>query len=596
MATLGSLACGVGGERAARVVEDGALDAALGLLGHESPAVVAAALRAVKHLTASAAAGRRKVLGPAAVQRVVRLCGDGFDYGPGVFPDACDVVAQCCRGPEDQAAWLAGAAPPRADLLRALVDGLGAVRGERSSLGHESAVRGAFRAVCALCEGNDHVAGHLLGSAGFLRALWLSLRRGSADEQLDAVRVVRTLRRAAGRVTLEARHGGAGPEPALPELLRSASQILQALVVAPPPGGPEHPAGVPERVSHETARLWSASPELQESPADPAVIHALVAELQAHASSPPRARGARGQLRGALEALAALCAAGEDARRAALDARASTPLLRALDCPAPSVRAAACRCLVSLARSSAVLIQAFRDLPVLPPLVRSLHDPHPQVQEEAAAVLCNLATYHPPYKQELVAPGCLGKIAEMAAQPDGRLKRTALLFLKNLAYDAQPPIKADILSHLPWVSGRRCRRRPGAGGRAGRPPHGAAVPRTRGAASRPAPRSPPRRPQRAMLGPLLEHADAKVQESTWGVLRNLASCTGGAQGRDGERVVQAVGWDALAGHLARVTAPGGAPAASRVLEHALYLVVNISASGGASPDDGTRLLDRILER
>ena len=96
-------------------------------------------------------------------------------------------------------------------------------------------------------------------------------------------------------------------------------------------------------------------------------------------------------------------------------------------------------------------MQAFKDASPLRPLFAALKDGHREVVLEASAALCNLVTFGDAVKSECLGPHGLGRMMELVTGADVELRRNALLFLKNLAFDAGSAIKAGILDAAPWV-------------------------------------------------------------------------------------------------------------------------------------------------
>lgn len=87
--------------------------------------------------------------------------------------------------------------------------------------------------------------------------------------------------------------------------------------------------------------------------------------------------------------------------------------------------------------------------------------------------------------------------------------------------------------------------------------------------------------QEEELENLLQDKDTRIQETTWGILRNLASCTGGSEGIGADLVLGKIGWDKLRAHVERVTSSSGAATTGphgRILEHAIFFVANITGS------------------
>ncbi|CAI5993696.1 unnamed protein product [Closterium sp. NIES-64] len=127
------------------------------------------------------------------------------------------------------------------------------------------------------------------------------------------------------------------------------------------------------------------------------------------------------QRESALAALAVLCSSWEPIRRQALDLKVLQPLLRCLDASQPMpLRAAACSCLHSLARSIKNLRTGLSTAPIILAVLNLAASPDPSAQLPAVSALANLLLDFRGDTGALVDAGLLSRMAELTAGVVGK--------------------------------------------------------------------------------------------------------------------------------------------------------------------------------
>lgn len=102
-------------------------------------------------------------------------------------------------------------------------------------------------------------------------------------------------------------------------------------------------------------------------------------------------------------------------------------------------------------------MQAFRDVAVLRPVFDAVgSDTDPAVAAKACAVLCNLVTFDATLKKEVISNLCARNMRNHIFDSRGEeLRHNALLFFKNLSYEAPVFVIKDVLQTLNLVRSRR---------------------------------------------------------------------------------------------------------------------------------------------
>eukprot|EP00897_Mesotaenium_endlicherianum_P006392 jgi/Mesen1/5781/ME000293S04936 len=416
-AAVGSFACGIDvGVQA--VLDSGVLPHLLRMLSNDDPKVVEAGARSLRMIFQSTLAPRGVACQERTMDLILALLTSDNDS---IAEVAASVLARCCETQEHQLI-----------VLAALLRGSGAAKTREAALD----------ALAALTRGNERLAATLIDMDGG-QAL-------SAIVQLVKDKAPRT--RLLACLCL-ANLGQAAPSGFGKQGREVRASILSTLIkLFDEPG--QAPAVL--------GALVGTSEELHRAALDADAITKLAAFLHRggggggdHGSAGVRQR------ENVLLALAALCSQLEDSRRQLYELKALGPIVDGLVHESPGVRAAACSCLRSFSRSVQNLRTCLTDAKVVQPLFNLLSDPSPSVQAAASAAICNIVLDFSFSKVNVLhagsrcgpGPGAgasasasasagLSQLVALAASMDATLRLNAVWALKNLAFQADLPVKA----------------------------------------------------------------------------------------------------------------------------------------------------------
>jgi hypothetical protein len=151
-----------------------------------------------------------------------------------------------------------------------------------------------------------------------------------------------------------------------------------------------------------------------------------------------------------LHALSVIASLREECRKQVVEHKLLAPMVASLSSVNPGIRAAACRCCRSLSRSVKHLRTSLVDAGVATPLFNLLDDPSLDVQIAASATLCNIVLDFSPMKKIVMEGGGIAKLVSLLHSMDPALRLNGLWGLKNLAYEAELPLKEAILNELTY--------------------------------------------------------------------------------------------------------------------------------------------------
>ncbi|KAF9980317.1 Armadillo repeat-containing protein 8 [Modicella reniformis] len=223
-----------------------------------------------------------------------------------------------------------------------------------------------------------------------------------------------------------------------------------------------------------------------------------------------------------LLALAAISQMKEDCRKKVIDAKVLPHIVRAMSHPSVGVRAAACQCTRSLSRSVKNLRTDLVDAGIETPLFELLSDSDPGVLSSATATLCNIVLDVCPMKKSFMERGIVAKFVHMIAFGDSIVRLNAVWAIKNLVFEAESDIKETVMRQFGYDN----------------------------------------------LALLLNDNELSIQEQALNLVRNLAC----KREQDIEQVFNGLG----NGQLLRIIEDKLSWDDQRLLEHALYVLVNIA--------------------
>ncbi|KAG0250788.1 hypothetical protein BG011_008103 [Mortierella polycephala] len=226
-----------------------------------------------------------------------------------------------------------------------------------------------------------------------------------------------------------------------------------------------------------------------------------------------------------LLALAAISQLKEDCRKQVIEAKVLPHIVAAMSHPTVGVRAAACQCTRSLSRSVKNLRTSLVDAGIEAPLFQLLGDDDPGVLSSATATLCNIVLDVSPMKKSIMERGIVGKFVQMIGFGDNIVRLNALWAIKNLVFGVESEIKETVMRQLGYRT----------------------------------------------LAVLLNDGELAIQEQALNLVRNLAC----SREQDIEQVFKGLGNGQLLGIIEDKLTWDDA----RLLEHALYVLVNIAAIG-----------------
>jgi hypothetical protein len=188
------------------------------------------------------------------------------------------------------------------------------------------------------------------------------------------------------------------------------------------------------------ARLVGYNEELQLTATEAEAIPKLGQLLQSATSDRLREN--------VLNALAIISSLREESRKQVVEGRLLGHVVQLLGSSHAGIRAAACRCTRSLSRSVKHLRTSLVDAGVAIPLFKLLDDPSLEVQVAASAALCNIVLDFSPMKKVVLESGALSRLVTLLDSMDPALRLNGLWALKNLAYEAELPLKEAIMKEL----------------------------------------------------------------------------------------------------------------------------------------------------
>ncbi|KAI7844558.1 hypothetical protein COHA_001916 [Chlorella ohadii] len=380
------------------------------LVGSSDDKVVEAAVRALKAVARSPAAPTRQILeGEGVLPRLVSLLGSQTSN---VAESAAVVLACCCAGAAEQlAVAAAGAIPPLVALL---------------SSPQRTKQEAALEALAALSRGNAETSQAVLQHRGVVGSLLRAIKQGgSPHARFVAAVCLANLSR-----NLPAGH----QEHSQQDLQQAVLPVLVRLLGE---------AGVAEDVPGALGQLVANNAELQQAAADADAIAKLGAILNDPAR-PPRL------VEGALRCLATLCLDHEPHRRQLMECKVLPQIAAALSDPQPSMRAAACMCMLSLSRSTKLLRGYLGDVELAAPLLALSREPDVEVAARAAGVLANMAVDFSAVKEQLLRHDGIARFAALADSMTPALRLQGVWGLSSVAYMSSQEVKAAIAAQLPW--------------------------------------------------------------------------------------------------------------------------------------------------
>ncbi|KAK3820329.1 MAG: armadillo-type protein [Benniella sp.] len=223
-----------------------------------------------------------------------------------------------------------------------------------------------------------------------------------------------------------------------------------------------------------------------------------------------------------LLALAAISQMKEDCREKVIEAKVLPHIVRAMSHPSVGVRAAACQCTRSLSRSVKNLRTDLVDAGIETPLFELLNDSDPGVLSSATATLCNIVLDVCPMRKSFMERGIVAKFVQMIGSGDSNVRLNALWAIKNLVFEAKSELKETVMSQFGYNT----------------------------------------------LSRLLNDDEHLIQEQALNLVRNLAC----KRERDIEQVFTGLGNEQLMDAIEKKLKGED----QRLLEHALYVLVNIS--------------------
>ncbi|CAB4061005.1 ARMC8 [Lepeophtheirus salmonis] len=139
----------------------------------------------------------------------------------------------------------------------------------------------------------------------------------------------------------------------------------------------------------------------------------------------------------------------KDMKRASFRVFAS--LVHALEDPDAKLQMSAIGCLHSLSRSVQLLRTTFQDHPVWQPLMKMLSLPNSSSVESlivASSTLCNLLLEFSPSKEHILDSGAIELLCELTSRYEVQLRLNGVWGLMNMAFQAEQPIKVQIITSL----------------------------------------------------------------------------------------------------------------------------------------------------
>eukprot|EP01104_Vermistella_antarctica_P002976 TRINITY_DN13149_c0_g1_i1.p1 TRINITY_DN13149_c0_g1~~TRINITY_DN13149_c0_g1_i1.p1 ORF type:complete len:645 (-),score=148.50 TRINITY_DN13149_c0_g1_i1:41-1975(-) len=414
-AAVGSLSSGKD-DRVRLVVEDGVVQALLSLLNHADPCVVLGCLRALRTVFRSTLAPRVLVFERRDVLlRLVALldCDDTqpSDLARDLCDCSCVIIARVCEGSTEEQRKALGECGVIAPLHRMLFSDR--ERSQASSLDALQAFSYKSTELTHLSLAKDTV----------INKLFELVKDRDPTTRLMACMCVAALGRA-GAVPPEMRRTLFSVLPIIIQLFKDKSRFVR-----------EEAPRVLADIMHENEDIQQAAAEID-----------AICELAAFVKCKPCSVR---QAETALTALAEISSKHEMSRKKVVHARVASDIVQFIRNDSPSVRLAACRCLLSLSRSISNLRTCLLDEGVAFPLFELLEDPCIDVAVTACSALCNVLLDFTPMKRAIVARGGARKLVHLTTSPHRALRVQSLWALKNLLYLATMDVKEIILGELP---------------------------------------------------------------------------------------------------------------------------------------------------
>ncbi|KAF9432236.1 hypothetical protein BGZ76_011086 [Entomortierella beljakovae] len=223
-----------------------------------------------------------------------------------------------------------------------------------------------------------------------------------------------------------------------------------------------------------------------------------------------------------LLALAAISQMKEDCRKQVIEAKVLPHIVAAMSHPSVGVRAAACQCTRSLSRSVKNLRTSLVDAGIEAPLFQLLSDTDPGVLSSATATLCNIVLDVSPMRKSIMERGVVAKFVQMIGYSDNIVRLNAVWAIKNLVFEAETEVKETVMRQFGYHN----------------------------------------------LARLLNDHELPIQEQALNLVRNLAC----KKERDIDQVFNGLGH----GQLLSIIEDKLSWDDHRLLEHALYVIVNIA--------------------
>lgn len=411
-AAVGSFAYGVDdGLRA--VVESGGVASLVKALYSTDEKVVEAAVRSLKMIYQSANVPTSNVLNSEGIERLVSLLAAP---NHAVAESAAVLLARAVAA-TSQASVVANAGG---------VDGLVSMLLQGDATSKEAAVE----ALASLAAADDAVAGRIAAQQQAVSVMLQLLKDGKA----------RCRYMACACLTAVSKFLPDKPEQQDCSIGHVQQSVLPVLVKLLGEGE------VREEVPSTLFRLICDSEALQRAASDADAISKLAAFLHdEHCSAKLK--------EGTLRALGTLCMPlnREDSRKQLLEAKVLTPIVKSLQDPSASIRAAGCSCLRSLSRSVKHLHSNLINAEVALQLLRLLGDTDYDVQSMASAALTNMVLHFSPAKEVVLKENGIAQLAMLVHSMDSVLRLNGVWALQNLLYGPETDLRRSVMAHVPWA-------------------------------------------------------------------------------------------------------------------------------------------------